>query len=415
MSQTLYSIVDKEMLHSIIEAFYGCIKLSIQIIDEDGVLMDSAGDTPRFCNLFKKHLPADDTCEIMHVSASKRAISLGETYIFSCHAHLNHVVFPLLCKGRFLGSILVGPFLMDSPDSTLISDISKRYKLNINETLDLFEESGSIPIVSTDMVNHMNRLLFFLFRNLIGESKEELKLNNQVLAQQSKINEAIQRYKNIDIEPSGYPYEKERELITKVKTGNLMEARAILNDLMGYVLFSQGSSLEFVKPRAIELCALLSRAAIEGGASSGSILKLDNSFIMSLQKINSLDLLCIKLQEIVEAFTEGMFNCAENKSNEVIKNSINYITTSFNKPITLEEVADLVHLNPAYFSSFFKKNTGMSFKKYLNMVRIEESRRLLTNTDYPIMDIAIACGFDSQSYFSKVFKKYTGATPKQYR
>ena len=49
-----------------------------------------------------------------------------------------------------------------------------------------------------------------------------------------------------------YPYEKERELITKVKTGNLPQARAILNDLLGYVLFSEGNSLDYIKARAIE-------------------------------------------------------------------------------------------------------------------------------------------------------------------
>ena len=49
------------------------------------------------------------------------------------------------------------------------------------------------------------------------------------------------------------------------------------------------------------------------------------------------------------------------------------------------------------------------------MVRVEESKRLLSNTEYSIIDIAVACGFDDQSYFSKVFKKYTGMSPKQYR
>ena len=63
-----------------------------------------------------------------------------------------------------------------------------------------------------------------------------------------------------------------------------------------------------------------------------------------------------------------------------------------------------VHLNPAYFSSLFKQATGSSFKEYLNMVRNEESKRLLINTDYSIIDIALATGFEDQSYFSKVFK-----------
>jgi YesN/AraC family two-component response regulator len=49
------------------------------------------------------------------------------------------------------------------------------------------------------------------------------------------------------------------------------------------------------------------------------------------------------------------------------------------------------------------------------MVRIEESKHLLTSTDDSIVDICLAVGFEDQSYFSKVFKKYTGMTPKQYR
>lgn len=49
------------------------------------------------------------------------------------------------------------------------------------------------------------------------------------------------------------------------------------------------------------------------------------------------------------------------------------------------------------------------------MIRIEESKRLLSNTDYSIIDIAIAVGFEDPRYFSKVFKKYIGLTPKQFR
>ena len=76
-----------------------------------------------------------------------------------------------------------------------------------------------------------------------------------------------------------------QELIARVKQGDVSEANAVLNDLLGYVLFSQGNSLEAVKPRAIELCSLLSRTAIEGGAPTDSILKLNNQFLQNLLDI----------------------------------------------------------------------------------------------------------------------------------
>lgn len=170
-----------------------------------------------------------------------------------------------------------------------------------------------------------------------------------------------------------------------------------------------------VKTRSVELCALLSRAAIEGGASPDAMLNLNSHFIQSLQQINTLDSLCHMLQEIVETYSESMFPNISSQNKESIKRAITYISEHFNTPLTLEEVAEHVHLHPAYFSTLFKNTTGTSFKNYLNKIRIEESKLLLSNTDYSIIDIAIAVGFEDQSYFSKVFKKYTGTTPKQFR
>ena len=117
----------------------------------------------------------------------------------------------------------------------------------------------------------------------------------------------------------------------------------------------------------------------------------------------------------VDVFTDCMFNYIPDKNSEVIKNAIRYISRNFSLGLTLEETAAYVHLNPAYFSTLFKRSTGSSFKEYLNMVRIEESKRLLASTELSILDVSLAAGFQDQSYFSKVFRKYTGLTPKQYR
>ncbi len=397
------------------ETFYACIHLPIQIINEEGKILVSIGDTPSFCRLFQRHLPATETCEKLHASASRKAVSLGEPYIFACHADLNHIVFPLISKQTFLGSILVGPFLMDEPDSILISDVAKRYRIPMDDALDLYDETRELPVIEPGHVNHISHLLFYLFSSLIAESREELRQNNQKLLQQSQISESIQRYKGGSIRTDSYPYEKEKALIAQVKRGDVREANAVLNDLLGYVLFSQGNSLDVVKSRAIELCSLLSRTAIEGGAPTDSILKLNNHFLQNLQQINTLDTLCYKLQEIVETFSESMFNYIPSRNSELIKKAMLYISEHFSNPLTLEEVAAYVHLHPSYFSTLFKSSTGSSFKEYLNMVRIEESKRLLSNTDYSIIDIAVAVGFEDQSYFSKVFKKYTGLTPKQFR
>lgn len=416
MESGLYQIVERQKLCEILESFHKCTDLPTQLIDANGIILESFGQTSHYCRIIKKHLPKEDSCERVHIRASQKAMDLGETYIFSCHANLNHIVFPLINKNTLFGSVLVGPFLMDEPDSTLVLGIDKRYNLSTTALLDLYEELDTIKIVPSSTVTHISRLLYYLFADLIFESKQQLIMNQSKLNQQSKINESIQMYKSGTITPQAtYPIELENELITKVKTGNSEEAKAILNDLLGYVFFAEGNSLDIVKTRSIELCSLLSRAAIEGGATSDSILKINNLYLKSLQSLHSLDDVCFKLQETVETFTECIFNYIPNKNSELIKKAIQYIAQNFASNLTLDDVAQHVHLNSAYFSTLFKQSTGSSFKEYLNMVRIEESKRLLTNTSYSVIDIAVATGFEDQSYFSKVFKKYTGLTPKQYR
>lgn len=416
MESGLYQIVKKETLCEILESFHACIHLPVQLIDANGVILEHYGHTSRYCQIIKRFLPKEEACEKVHIRSSKKAMDLGETYIFSCHANLNHIVFPLMNKNTLFGSILVGPFLMDEPDSTLVLGIDKRYNLPTSALLDMYEELDSILIVPSATVTHISRLLYYLFADLISESKQQMIMNQHKLLQQSKINESIQMYKSgPSASSNSYPIELEQELITKVKTGNREDAKAILNDLLGYVFFAEGNSLDFVKMRSIELCSLLSRAAIEGGATSDSILRINNQYLKALQTTSSLDNLCFRLQETVETFTDSVFNYIPNKNSDLIKKAIQYIAKNFASPISLDDVAKHVHLNPAYFSTVFKQSTGSSFKEYLNMVRIEESKRLLSNTNYSVIDIAIATGFEDQSYFSKVFKKYTGLTPKQYR
>jgi len=415
LKSLLYSIVSEDTLKLMLDTFFACMQLPIQIIDSQGDYLDGSGQTSSFCHCFQRYLPASDTCEKMHASASKKAISLGEPYIFACHANLNHIVFPLITKKTFLGSILAGPFLMDSPDSILISDLVKKYNISTDQALELYDETENLPIISPARVNHISHLLFYMFANLIEGSKEELNHNHHKLLQQSLINESIQRYKAENINIESYPYDQEKELLHQVKLGNVSAANAVLNSLLGYVLFSKNSSLEIAKTRAIELCSLLSRTAIEGGAPTDNILRLNNEFLKNIQQISTIDSLCYHLQEIVETFSESLFNYIPSPNNELIHRAMIYISKHFNEVLTLEDVAKHVHLHPSYFSTMFKQSIGSSFKEYLNMVRIEESKRLLSNTDFPIIDIAIASGFEDQSYFSKVFKKYTGLTPKQFR
>ncbi len=412
----LYTIVEQNRLQEMLDAFHCCTNLAIQVLDDKGQPLKPDTAPCAYCEIFRKYAKTSDRCEHTHLEACKYATALGETYIFTCPAGLNHIVFPLMNKTTLFGSILVGPFLMDHPDAIMLSELARRYPIPTDDLLELYDEAQNVPVISPHTAGQVSKLLYYLFSNLMSESRQIFQEKQERLHQQAQISESIQMYKNHILDTtSSYPLEKEKDLITKVKNGNITEAKGILNDLLGYVLFVDGGKLDTIKSRSLELCTLLSRASIENGGASETVLRLNTQFIRKIADCTSYEALCFILQEIVETFSNSILSHGNIKNREIMKKAISFISQHYSEPISLNYVANEVHLNPAYFSTLFKKEIGLSFKEYLNHVRIEESKRLLANSNFSIIDIAIAVGFEDQSYFSKVFKKYTGMTPKQFR
>lgn len=92
-----------------------------------------------------------------------------------------------------------------------------------------------------------------------------------------------------------------------------------------------------------------------------------------------------------------------------------YINENYTRDIRLDEVAAKIFVTPQYFSSFFKKVTGVNFLDYLNNLRINHAIRLLGETDRKITHIAMECGFNNTNHFNATFKKLTGKTPSLFR
>lgn len=92
-----------------------------------------------------------------------------------------------------------------------------------------------------------------------------------------------------------------------------------------------------------------------------------------------------------------------------------YVQQDFSKPLTLEEIAQKVFLNPVYLSAAFKQQTGQTFTAYLTQVRMDEAKRLLRETDLGVKDISGRVGYRDWKHFSRLFIKLVGVRPSQYR
>lgn len=98
-----------------------------------------------------------------------------------------------------------------------------------------------------------------------------------------------------------------------------------------------------------------------------------------------------------------------------LNNILKYMEQHYSEKITLESITQIFHLSKFYFTRVFKQFTGQTFTDYLNMIRIQESEKLLLNTAFPISRISASCGYVNVSSFNRNFHKLKGCTPLEFR
>jgi len=93
----------------------------------------------------------------------------------------------------------------------------------------------------------------------------------------------------------------------------------------------------------------------------------------------------------------------------------NYVKQHYSEEIDLNTISELLNMCPSHISNLFKKETGINFSSYLTKVRMDAAKQLLQNSDTLIYEIAESTGYSNSGYFGKVFKKFFGITPEEYK
>ncbi len=134
--------------------------------------------------------------------------------------------------------------------------------------------------------------------------------------------------------------------------------------------------------------------------------------IVKIQQTDFLD----ELETVIYTYWKHFQNIEENEeSNYLIKKAKQYIQDNYNRMITLTDLADYMGLSESYTSRLFNKEVGMNMSSYINEIRVEKAKELLTHSDEKIYGIAEKIGYASTTAFHVAFKKKTGMTPAEYR
>lgn len=123
------------------------------------------------------------------------------------------------------------------------------------------------------------------------------------------------------------------------------------------------------------------------------------------------------VKRLREAFDTQAFEPENVKrsSEKAIDAALQYIKEHYREDLSLEKMASVVYLNPAYFSQLFKQKTGLGFKEYVTSLRLDQAKLLLLNTPLKLSEIAECVGYQDMRHFTQIFRRRFQLTPTEYR
>jgi len=382
----------------------------LSVISDLGItILDTAGQTlfeshlhtqaSDFLKLLYSKLDCEEDCRIALLYACYQARRFGGRYVFFAPSGLVYIATPLLNKrGKMVSGILAGPFLLVDYEEYIYFDLQKRISLSENDIEILMSQVASVPSISPIKAHSISEHLYYV--STTYNSQTDLMQAVPVIT---------------DMLSAHYPIEKEDDLFSAIRKGDIHSANEILGDIIKQIMLYSGNNIEVLRSRVVELTVLLSRAALKGGADTNIILGQNYDYLREIDSFSSTEDIVLWLNMVTRRFTQQVFEFSGAKHLDIITNAVEYIKRNYASKITLDEIANHLFISKQYFCRIFKEGTGQTPGAYITFVRIEESKKLLRKPATNIIDIPELVGFVGQSYFTKIFKSETGTTPGQYR
>lgn len=211
-------------------------------------------------------------------------------------------------------------------------------------------------------------------------------------------------------------YALENEFLHAVSQGLSHKARMLIgNATPAHTQNRSLDALSSLKYYLIVLNTLLRKAAENGSVHPLHIDQLSSDFAFKIDRCNSANAGQRLIQEMIHKYCLLVKNHSIKGYSLLVQKMITRIDSDLTADLSLSAMSVLLNVNASYLSNLFKKETGSTLTDYVNRRRIDHGILLLNSTILQIQTIAQYCGIPDVNYFTKLFKRYIGKTPKEYR
>lgn len=323
----------------------------------------------------------------------------------------------------------------------IIRNIAEESVNNITSNVSFFDECRLVIICSINKNYNQEEILKVsgeIFENLKKYSKVRFSLSiGMEVDSFSKIKESYNtalsalKYRFYREESSILIYKENEQNLFKNCTGEIVnDYEKAIKDCIQFNKYENLKSIFDGFCLKLKMFYIYPDQAVKAFADSYMKLQMENikfkesvaevfgfsySYIKELDMFDTLDEIKNYSIKVYTESIQKMLETSGRRDKRIIQLVKAYIEQHYNEEINLNKIAEIVYVNSNYLSELFKSQTGENFVDYFTKVRIEKAKALIKDIRYKTYQVAELVGYDDPAYFSKVFKKVVGVSPKEYR
>jgi len=315
--------------------------------------------------------------------------------------------------------LLIGPYLrQEMPDSAIHALLSHHH---LPESLlpTLRQYYGNITYFESDgfLITLLTTLGECIWGSKDAFSMEFMEgLDNSLSFSSDPENLGENFTEAVDLKLLEARYEGERKLMYAVSHGQIHQAQMMISHAHESIIEHRVTdTLRSMRNYGIVLNTLLRKAAEQGGVHPLHIDKLSSSMARRLETMRSPAETLQLYGTMVHKYCLLVKNHSMQKYSLLVQQVLLRTETDLASDLSLKAHAEHLNVNASYLSTLFKKETGVTLTEHVNRARIDHAIFLLNASDLQIQTIAQSCGIPDVNYFTKLFKRIIGKTPKEYR
>ncbi len=211
-------------------------------------------------------------------------------------------------------------------------------------------------------------------------------------------------------------YHYENELMQAVTRGQMNKANELFAAFSELTFDKRVSDpLRNMKNYCIIMNTLLRKAAEQGGAHPLYLDSVSSGFAVKIETADSISEIGDLMRDMFRSYCRLVRKHSMKDYSPLVQNTIIFIESDLSANLSLRMLAEAMKVSAGYLSTEFKRETGKTVTAYIREKRIKHATHLLSTTHLQIQTVALHCGIMDLQYFSKLFKRQTGLTPKEYR